>query len=176
MNQKALEEKIRKYPDAVQRWFDKNPRQLKIAIQKFPHLFNVRYEVNEDFQEDRELLLAAGKDPSNTDLDTRPSRNITWQEVGSIREWNQIDKEWWFSRPFEFQVESARNGVWLQHGLGEFFDRRFDKSLSDEKRRAIAKAYAWRSEMPYYDPTVETRVPTRHGMSDTGGQYFGDGE
>lgn len=170
MNQQRLEERIRKNPKAVQRWFEKNPKQLEIAVKKFPHLFNVQYEVNEDFEEDRELRMEAGKDSNNTDLSTRPSQNITWQEVGSIKEWNQIDRDWWFSRPFPFQLECARSGVWLQHGVGDFFKQQWDKRLPKEKRIAIAEAFAWRADMPFSDPTVEVEIPSGHGMAEDGSQ------
>jgi hypothetical protein len=38
MNQAKLEDKIRNNPESIQRWFDKNPEQLKKAVKKFPHL------------------------------------------------------------------------------------------------------------------------------------------
>ena len=78
--------------------------------------------------------------------------------------------EYFASLPFEKKIEYARNGVWINKGIREFFDLRFDESLSDEDRREIAKAYAFRTEMPYNDPTVKNRVPTGLGMGDDGNQ------
>lgn len=72
--------------------------------------------------------------------------------------------------PFEKQIEYARNGVWINMGLGDFFDKRHDTSLSDAKRREIAKAYAFRYGMPYIDPTVSVKTPTGLGMGDDGNQ------
>lgn len=78
--------------------------------------------------------------------------------------------EYFASLPFEKKIEYARNGVWINKGLGEFFELRFDESLPDDTRKEIARAYAHRSGMPYNDPTIKNRVPVGHGMGDDGNQ------
>lgn len=78
--------------------------------------------------------------------------------------------EWFKEQTFEDKLLFAKNGVWINKGIREFFDLRFDESLPDEDRREIAKVYAFRYGMPYNDPTVKNRVPTGLGMGEDGNQ------
>lgn len=80
------------------------------------------------------------------------------------------DYEYFASLPFDKKIQYARNGVWIEKGIGDFFEQRFNPNLSDEERKEIAKAYAFRSGMPYNDPTVENKRPTGHGMGQDGHQ------
>ena len=90
-----------------------------------------------------------------------PQRPSTHEEFQAYQN-QDIGK--WAGSSFEDQLAGARSGEWLNNDLGSFFDLRFDTTLPDETRRAIAETYAFRSDTPYFDPTVNIN-PDLGGLS-----------